>query len=94
MNAFRRTLSEIIAVKCIVFTQICQETLSFVACFNGSEKFENYLSSPQILKTLSWIFIKGEYKVHPITYHKGTELEYNSIPSRPYWDSIPGPSST
>jgi hypothetical protein len=30
---------------------------------------------------LSWIFIKGECKVYPITYRKGTEGEYNSIPS-------------
>ena len=65
----------------IVFTETCHEALSFVACFNGIENFENYLSSPQILKALSWISIKGECKCHPITYHKGTEGEHNSIPS-------------
>jgi predicted glycosyltransferase involved in capsule biosynthesis len=59
----------------------CQEALSFVACFNGSENFENYLSLPQILKTLSRMFIKAECKVYPITYRKDTAGEYSSIPS-------------
>jgi hypothetical protein len=38
MNAFQRCLSESIAVKCYVFTQTCQEALSYVACLNSSEK--------------------------------------------------------
>jgi len=65
----------------MIFTETCQEALRLDVCFNGSEKFENYLSSPQILKAFSWIFIKEEYKFHPITYHKVTAGEYNPIPS-------------
>jgi hypothetical protein len=70
MNAFQRCLSKSIAVKCYVFTQTCLEALS--------ENFENYLPPPQILKTLSWICMKGECKVYPIICHKGREGECNS----------------
>jgi len=65
----------------MIFTETCQEALSFDACFNGSEKFENCLSLPHILKAFSWIFIKEECKFHPITHHKGTAGECNPVPS-------------